>query len=166
MILEQILRWLTPFPENILRSSTALLVTSSFSKYRSFRSPFSIMSLPLPQFLSRSLRISQRRLPSLNHPHLRHYTTPSFPTISKCPSPSCSCADTPELPEGLPIDHKSQLNGSMAPYAEQVIVCTGKDDWTSRIEDENSGDNLANDVKELLGRGGVFADVCVSFLHS
>jgi len=46
----------------------------------------------------------------------------------------------------------------MAPYAEQVIVCTGQDDWSSKIEDENSGDNLANDVKELIGRGGVFAD--------
>ncbi len=47
----------------------------------------------------------------------------------------------------------------MAPYAEQVLICTGKDDWTSKIEEENSGDNLAADIKELVGRGGVFADV-------
>lgn len=51
----------------------------------------------------------------------------------------------------------------MAPYAEQVIICTGKDDWSSKIEDENSGDNLANDLKELLGRGGVFADVFILY---
>lgn len=30
----------------------------------------------------------------------------------------------------------------------------------SRIEEENSGDNLAADLKELLGRGGKFCDVC------
>lgn len=64
------------------------------------------------------------------------------------------------MPEDLPIDHDKSLNGTMAAYAEQVLICTGKDDWTSRIEDENSGDNLAADVKELVGRGGRFSDVC------
>lgn len=47
----------------------------------------------------------------------------------------------------------------MAAYAEQVLICTGKDDWMSRIEEENSGDNLAADLKELMGRGGVYSDV-------
>jgi hypothetical protein len=63
------------------------------------------------------------------------------------------------MPEGLEIDHSKPLNGTMAAYAEQVLVCTGKDDWLSRIEDENSGDNLAADIKELIGRGGVYSDV-------
>jgi hypothetical protein len=47
----------------------------------------------------------------------------------------------------------------MASYAEQVLVCTGKGDWLSRIEEESSGDNLAADLKELFGRGGVYSDV-------
>ncbi|KAL5327295.1 hypothetical protein ACEPPN_004989 [Leptodophora sp. 'Broadleaf-Isolate-01'] len=64
----------------------------------------------------------------------------------------------PDMPEGLPIDHSKPLNGTMAPYAEQVLICTGKDDWESKIEDENAGDNLAADIKELMGRGGVFSD--------
>ncbi|PVH84717.1 Sucraseferredoxin-like protein [Cadophora sp. DSE1049] len=64
----------------------------------------------------------------------------------------------PAMPEGLPIDHSKSLNGTMAPYAEQVLICTSKDDWLSKIEDENSGDNLAADIKELMGRGGVFSD--------
>ena len=34
----------------------------------------------------------------------------------------------------------------------------------SRIEDENSGDNLAADVKELVGRGGEYFDVCCLLL--
>ncbi|KAJ4389346.1 Altered inheritance of mitochondria protein 32 [Gnomoniopsis smithogilvyi] len=62
------------------------------------------------------------------------------------------------MPEGLPIDHKGKLNGLISSYAEQVLICTGKDDWPSRIEDDNSGDNLAADLKELFGRGGVYSD--------
>jgi hypothetical protein len=70
----------------------------------------------------------------------------------------------PSMPEGLEIDHSKNLNGTMAPYAEQVLICTGKDDWSSRIEDEGAGDNLAADLKELLGRGGVYSDVCLPSL--
>ena len=47
----------------------------------------------------------------------------------------------------------------MSSYAEQVLVCTGRDDWSSRIEDERGGDNLAADLKELFGRGGTYSDV-------
>ncbi|KAK7935814.1 hypothetical protein PG985_001309 [Apiospora marii] len=79
-------------------------------------------------------------------------------TVPTCPSPTCDCAETPAMPEGLPIDHTSPLNGVMASYAEQLLICTGKDDWPSRIEEENSGDNLAADLKELLGRGGLYSD--------
>ncbi len=68
------------------------------------------------------------------------------------------------MPEGLEIDKEKPLNGTMAPYAEQVLICTGKSDWKSRIEDENGGDNLAADLKELMGRGGIYSDVCVHFL--
>ncbi|KAJ3578064.1 hypothetical protein NPX13_g2499 [Xylaria arbuscula] len=62
------------------------------------------------------------------------------------------------MPEGLPLDYDAKLNGLISNYAEQVLVCTGQNDWSSRIEEENSGDNLAADLKELLGRGGVYSD--------
>lgn len=65
----------------------------------------------------------------------------------------------PAMPEGLEIDRTSPLNGVMAGYAEQVLVCTGQDDWASRIEDESGGENLAADLKALLGKGGVYRDV-------
>lgn len=68
----------------------------------------------------------------------------------------------PAMPEGLDIDYKGKLNGLITSYAEQVLICTGKSDWPSRIEEDNGGDNLAADLKELLGRGGVYSDV--SFL--
>jgi hypothetical protein len=63
------------------------------------------------------------------------------------------------MPEGLEIDHKTNLNGLISNYAQQVLICTGKDDWPSKIEEDNSGDNLAADLKELIGRGGVYNDV-------
>lgn len=85
--------------------------------------------------------------------------TGSLPTVPACPEPSCGCAAMPPMPKGLPIDRESPLKGVMPAYAEQVLICTGQDDWSSRIEDENSGDNLAADLKELFGRGGYYSDV-------
>ena len=85
--------------------------------------------------------------------------TPSFPTTPTCPAPTCACAPTPELPPNLPIDHKAPLNGLISNYAQHVLICTGKNDWPSRIEEDNGGDNLAADLRELVGRGGEFSDV-------
>ncbi|KAI1173984.1 FMI1 protein [Nemania sp. FL0916] len=79
-------------------------------------------------------------------------------TVAHCPSPTCGCAATPEMPDGLTIDHDAKLNGLIPSYAEQVLVCTGQNDWSSRIEDDHSGDNLAADLKELIGRGGTYSD--------
>ena len=63
------------------------------------------------------------------------------------------------MPEGFEIDHKTSINGLISNYAQHVLVCTGKSDWPSRIEEDNSGDNLAADLRELVGRGGAFSDV-------
>jgi hypothetical protein len=63
------------------------------------------------------------------------------------------------MPDGLEIDHKSTLDGAITSYAEHVLACTGNADWPSRIEEDNSGDNLAADLKELFGRGGQLNDV-------
>lgn len=63
------------------------------------------------------------------------------------------------MPEGLDIDYSKPLNGTMAAYAEQVLICTGQPDWPSRIEEDNYGQNLAADIKELMGRGGMHSDV-------
>ncbi|KAI1661232.1 FMI1 protein [Daldinia decipiens] len=79
-------------------------------------------------------------------------------TVPKCPEPTCGCADTPPMPLGQGIDKDGKLNGLIASYAQQVLICTGKDDWSSRIEEDNSGDNLAADLKELIGRGGTYSD--------
>jgi hypothetical protein len=94
-------------------------------------------------------------------PHALRASTSStsFRIVDTCPSPTCPCSDTPQMPEGLEIDYKKPLNGTMASFAEQVVICTGTSDWKSNIVEDNSGDNLAADLKELLGRGGVYSDV-------
>lgn len=69
----------------------------------------------------------------------------------------------PAFPDGLEIDHAKPLNGTMAPYTEQLLVCTGQNDWPSKVEDDHGGENLVADVKELIGRGGEFADVSLDF---
>lgn len=84
-------------------------------------------------------------------------TTPPFPVIESCPSPTCQCR---EMPSGLDIEREQSLNGSMAAYAEQILISTGKSDWKSRIEEEEGvhGD-LVRGLKGLLGPRGKFSDV-------
>jgi hypothetical protein len=121
-----------------------------------------IMSIPMAL---RSPIRAARRLPLWTS---RSFASrpPPFPVVPSCPSPTCACASTPAMPEGMEIDHQGNLNGVISGYAEQVLVCTGREDWTSRIEDECDGDNLAADLKELFGRGGRYSDVssCASLI--
>ncbi|KAL2196350.1 Sucrase/ferredoxin-like-domain-containing protein [Corynascus similis CBS 632.67] len=83
---------------------------------------------------------------------------PPFPTTPTCPAPTCSCAPSPELPEGLEIDRSASLSGLISNYAQHVLVCTGKSDWPSRIEEDNAGDNLVADLRELVGPRGKYND--------
>lgn len=70
------------------------------------------------------------------------------------------------MPSGLAIDRERALNGTMPPYAQHVVVRTGRDDWGNRIEDEGesvegTGMNFARSLKGLVGRGGRFFNVCM-----
>ena len=85
--------------------------------------------------------------------------------VPTCPHPTCPCAATPE---GLDIDHEKDLNGLIAPYAQHVLVSTGRPDWTSRIEDDGEGTpwgDFGRNLKSTLGRGGKYSDVCMSGLQ-
>ncbi|KAL4801701.1 Sucraseferredoxin-like protein [Aspergillus unguis] len=65
------------------------------------------------------------------------------------------------MPEGLPLDLDHPLNGTMAAYAQQMVICTGQRDWTSRIEDDGKDESwgeLVRGLKSLMGRGGPYAD--------
>ncbi|KAF1353091.1 Sucrase/ferredoxin-like-domain-containing protein [Delphinella strobiligena] len=82
------------------------------------------------------------------------FTPPPFPTIDSCPAPTCQCR---EMPEGLDIEREQALNGSIAAYAEQVLISTGKADWTSKIEDENDAVFLRQ-MKKFMTRNGKYSD--------
>jgi leucyl-tRNA synthetase len=49
----------------------------------------------------------------------------------------------------------------MAPYTEQVLLCTGKADWASNLEDDG-GDTatFVKGLKRVIGKGGEAFDVC------
>lgn len=80
---------------------------------------------------------------------------PPVPIIEACPVPTCQCR---EMPQGLEIEREQNINGSMAAYAEQVVICTGRYDWPSRIEQDGES-VLVRQLKNLLGRNGKYSDV-------
>ncbi|EXK45458.1 hypothetical protein FOMG_03893 [Fusarium oxysporum f. sp. melonis 26406] len=106
-----------------------------------------------------SLSSTSRRTFAQQTRQTRPPPPPPFQTVATCPEPTCGCAATPAMPEDLPLDREGPLKGAIAGYAEHVLVCTGNADWPSRIEDDNGGDCLAADLKELFGRGGTYSDV-------
>lgn len=116
-----------------------------------------------------SLRHSLRILPRIRArtfattQYRRQSAHPATTSIAEC-SPSCPCAGTPP---DLDIDRKTPLLHTMAPYTEQVLICSGKDDWSSRIEDEESpsGDFIRG-LKREIGRGGKSFDVCLFPFYS
>lgn len=70
------------------------------------------------------------------------------------------------MPSGLDIDHDRPLIGTIPRYSQHVVVRTGRSDWGSKIENEDSsvegaGMNFAKSLKGLVGRGGKFHHVCM-----
>ncbi|KAI9785257.1 MAG: Altered inheritance of mitochondria protein 32 [Peltula sp. TS41687] len=105
-------------------------------------------------------RLLSRLSDSVPSSRVKKASSSSFHVIQPAPS-SCSrsttCSPTPL--EGLEIDYRLPLNGTMAPYAQHVVICTGKRDWKSRIEDdEEAGNYFVRTLKGLLGRGGKYSD--------
>lgn len=103
-------------------------------------------------FASTSIRGSRYYASKIEIP----FTPPPVPVIEACPSPTCPCRETPS---GLDIERESNISGSMASYAEQVLICTGRDDWKSKIEDDEDA-VLVRQLKGFLTRGGKYQDVC------
>jgi len=62
------------------------------------------------------------------------------------------------MPPNLDIDREKPLDGTMATYAEQVVIHTGRSDWASRIEDDENLP-IVKKLKEELGRNGRYSNV-------
>ena len=97
---------------------------------------------------SRSAQYQQSRIEeAVNH---------SSNWIKECPPPTCACAS---MPEGLDIDFEKPMRCAVPFYTQHLVLHTGKDDWSSRIEEDNDGNNLAKQLKDLTGPKGKFFDV-------
>jgi hypothetical protein len=79
--------------------------------------------------------------PAIKHAQSRRLSL-GYPTTPICPDPTCGCRETPKIPSSgeddpgaLGIDRDKPLYGHIPRYREQLIVCTGRRDWPSRIED-------------------------------
>ena len=140
-------------------------------------SGLSFQMVPLPGSLSRKL-LSIQSARAVGICSVRSIAVPTsnltrkhdpLPLVEKCPSPTCQCAG---MPRDLDIDYKKTLRGTMPRYTKHVVIRTGRDDWASRIEDENLGPdengkdvNLARELKALIGPKGKYFNVCInSFL--
>ncbi|PVI03902.1 hypothetical protein DM02DRAFT_640304 [Periconia macrospinosa] len=97
-----------------------------------------------------------RRSFTTTNPRLFPSSATSQPDIQytpTCPSPSCACTPPPSV-ANLDIDRTSPILHTKPQYAQHLVLCTGKDDWTSRVEDEEgvAGDILRG-LKGEIGRG-------------
>ncbi|KAF2262910.1 hypothetical protein CC78DRAFT_294868 [Lojkania enalia] len=145
-----LLNYLVFFPQNSVEALYILtiellvhiqdLAISSHSPSARLTMSFARFRIPNARLIIRQLSTSATRHQS------------SIPYISTCPAPTCTCAP---MPPNLDIDRKTPLLNSVATYNEQVILCTGKEDWSSRIEEEKSvsGDFIRG-LRSLIGRGG------------
>lgn len=125
-------------------------------------------SQTLPLYRMSRLVHQLRRLSSqtASTPHRAPLSDEILPSIPICPPSSCACAP---MPEGLAIDHEKQINGTVPPYAQHVVIRTGRHDWSKRIEDElpttlpdgGKHANLARSLKGLVGREGKYYDVSI-----
>jgi hypothetical protein len=59
---------------------------------------------------------------------------------------SCSCQ---LMPPGLDIDHDSKM--TFSPYRQHILVCTGRNDWASKIELDCNTGPVTRNLKTLLG---------------
>lgn len=111
------------------------------------------------------LRLSKARAPCTRAARTFSAALPRFqsavqsiPYTETCPSPTCACA---AAPPDLDIDRKTPLLNTMAPYTEQVLLCTGKEDWTSNLEDDGGATaDFVKGLKGIIGKGGEAFDVC------
>src|ERR1700761_6243555 len=73
-------------------------------------------------------------------------TSSSYPVTPTCPLPTCECQ---QMPDGLDIDYKRTLNGTIAPYSDHLLIHTGTYDWPSKIEADERHP-LAHKMKAAL----------------
>ena len=112
---------------------------------------------PSPSLISRC--VSNTRRSSVFRKH--YSTSPDpfarLPIIQKCPD--CNLEGVCSQPEGLDIDHDRSLANTTPFHQRHLLVSTGKNDWSSKIENEPGYGAIARLLKEDLGPKGPYHKV-------
>ena len=74
--------------------------------------------------------------------------------------PSSNCGCDLQFPQGLEIDRSRPLTNTVSSYDQHVVIATGKNDWASRIENEEGIGDMARALKDMTKRTGKWFDVC------
>src|ERR1700753_893063 len=105
------------------------------------------MTISVPLQLSRIwLRSVKQGISRISRLSRYNYTSSSYPITPTCPLPTCECQ---QMPEGLDIDYKRTLNGTVAPYSDHLLIHTGTYDWPSNV-DNDSRHPLAHEMRTAL----------------
>ncbi|KAL8836439.1 MAG: hypothetical protein Q9170_002927 [Blastenia crenularia] len=70
------------------------------------------------------------------------------------PTSTSSCDCTYQFPQGLEIDRSRPLINTVGSYNQHVVIATGKNDWESRIENEERIGDMARALKDRTKRTG------------
>ncbi|KAI4120194.1 MAG: hypothetical protein LQ338_007189 [Usnochroma carphineum] len=85
--------------------------------------------------------------------------TPTTTSYSDC---DCDI----QFPQGLEIDRSRPLVNTVASYNQHVVIATGKNDWESRIENEEGSGDMARALKDITKVQGDWFDPNYSTLIS
>ncbi|KAL8925692.1 MAG: hypothetical protein Q9208_003375 [Pyrenodesmia sp. 3 TL-2023] len=108
-----------------------------------------------------------RQLPQYRH--LSTFKTTSGRTLSITTSLSptsttCDCAI--QFPNGLAIDRSKPILNTVTSYNQHIVIATGKNDWASKIENEEGVGEMARALKDMTKVKGEWFDPNYSTLIS
>ncbi|KAL8906225.1 MAG: hypothetical protein Q9207_002147 [Kuettlingeria erythrocarpa] len=80
--------------------------------------------------------------------------------------PSSNCKCDIQFPQGLEIDRDRPLINTVASYNQHIVIATGMNDWTSKIENEEGVGEMARVLKDMTKVKGEWFDPNYSTLIS
>ncbi|KAL9602848.1 MAG: hypothetical protein Q9219_001543 [cf. Caloplaca sp. 3 TL-2023] len=90
----------------------------------------------------------------------------TIPVIKGTTTTTSGCKCDIKFPQGLEIDHSRPLINTVGSHNQHVVIATGKNDWESRIENEEGYGDMAKALKDLTKRTGEWFDPNYSTLIS
>lgn len=89
-----------------------------------------------------------------------------LPITKDIPTPVSQCNCDIHFPSGLKIDHDRPLINTVASYNRHIVIATGKNDWASKIENEEGVGEMARALKDMTKAKGEWFDVGLFYVFS